>query len=60
MKHSAHRLVQPEFSEAVKHEVCLNEEQKYIWNKMIRIEKIKKETSEQKTLLLRKTTIRLN
>ena len=60
MKHSAHRSAQPEFSEAVKVEVCFNEEQKHIWNKMIRIEKIKKECSEQKTFLLRKTTIRLN
>ena len=60
MKYSAHRLTQPEFNEVIKHEVCLNEEQKHIWNKMIRIEKIKKESIEQKTFLLRKTTIRLN
>ena len=60
MKHSAHRLVQPEFNETVKFEAFLNEEQKYIWNKMIRIEKLKKDNNTQKTLLLRKTTIRLN
>ena len=60
MKHSAHRIPQPEFNEAIKIEVYLNEEQKYIWNKMIRIEKIKKDFDTQKSLLLRKTTIRLN
>ena len=60
MKHSAHSPVQPEVSTAVKYEVCFNEEQKHLWTKMIQIEKLKKETSERKTLILRGSTRRIN
>ena len=60
MKHSASRSVQPEFNEVVKLETQFNEEQKRIWSKAIRVEKLKKETSTRKTLLLRQTTTRLN
>lgn len=53
MKYTTHNTVQPEVNVAVKYEVCFNEEQKHLWSKMIRIEKLKKETSERKTLVLR-------
>lgn len=43
------------FSETVKLEACFSEEQKHIWNNMVRIEKIKKETTLQKHSILRQT-----
>lgn len=53
MKHSAHYPAQPEFNDVAKCETCFNKEQKYIWSKVVRIEKLKKETIERKTLMLR-------
>ena len=60
IKLSPNRLLKKDFDKSAQNEVCFSEEQKHIWEKMIRIERLKKDNHFQKTSLLRKTTMRLN
>lgn len=55
MKNLIHNAEPQKFSETIKLETCFSEEQKHIWNNMIKIEKIKKENTLQKHSVLRRT-----
>ena len=60
IKLSPNRISRENFDQSAQNEVCFSEEQKHIWEKMIRIKRLKKDNHFQKKSLLRKTTMRLN
>ena len=60
IKLSPNRIPKENFDKSAQNEIWFSEEQKHIWKKMIRIEKLKKDNHNQKKSLLRKTTLRLN